>query len=1028
MDDWRNRILGALRRSKVLLICLSPAYFKSLPCKWEWEEYQARQHQKLIGSDSHATVYFVEVPGTDEQDNARRLEAIMGKNFTDLRPWFPAGAAAMREEAVRQRMAALGQSVWERIDRSRRALKVPGNIRGMTPYFVGRNRELAELHRLVGVGKIGLITAVHGLGGQGKTELAIAYARGYADSYSLGLWSLGAESQKELLPLIGKLGLDPRFGYTPTEAEKNDAELLGQAVLVELGRRAEAARTSEMSIAPAALLILDNVSEPELLAPAQVSRLPQADWLRIVVTTRRNPSEIDPSGKQLGTVFVDSLDPENALRLIVDHLPDGAFKTEQDKADAREIVRELGGLTLAVEQVAVFLGLNQGTSPGEYLAYLRAHGLPSTDDLVDSSAKGQIEHQSKLLRPILDSMLKPLADAGRTLLKFAALLPPERIPWPWLKELTARHHPELLEPRFPDAWTSLRRQVQGLRFLTGSIEDQSARMHRLISAHLQAKGDEAAGEELREYLAQRALDTFWQQSPPADWELDGLLEAIPHLLGARSDRQLAANATYLCDKVLSYRNLPTASALLSATHAVIQSFSASDAGNTGLQRELCASLERLGNVAVAQGKLSAAERHYTESLGIIRKLATSDAGNAEWQRDLSVSLNKLGDVALAQGKLSAAERQYAESLGIIRELAESDAGNAGLQRNLSVSLNNLGDVAVAQGKLVEAERHYAESLGICRKLAESDAGNAEWQRDLFVSLIKLGNAEVAQGELAAAERHYAESLGIIRKLAESDAGNTGWQRDLSVSLDRLGDVAVTQGNLAVAERHYAESLGNRRKLAESDTGNAGWQRDLSVSLERLGDVAVAQRKLAEAERQYAESLDIRRKLAESDAGNAGWQRALSVSLEKLGDVAVAQGELSAAERHYAESLGIRRKLAESDAGNAGWQRDLCVSLMKLGDVAVAQGKLSAAERHYAESLGIIRKLAESDAGNAVWQRDLWVLHWRIATLFEKQEQLAEARRHWQDAHEILQNIVARGLHVSPQDREFLEELRRKLGE
>jgi hypothetical protein len=38
MDDWRNRILGGLRRSKVLLICLSPDYFQSLPCKWEWDE------------------------------------------------------------------------------------------------------------------------------------------------------------------------------------------------------------------------------------------------------------------------------------------------------------------------------------------------------------------------------------------------------------------------------------------------------------------------------------------------------------------------------------------------------------------------------------------------------------------------------------------------------------------------------------------------------------------------------------------------------------------------------------------------------------------------------------------------------------------------------------------------------------------------------------------------------------------------------------------------------------------------------
>lgn len=31
MDDWRGRILGALRESKILLVCLSPNYHATLP-------------------------------------------------------------------------------------------------------------------------------------------------------------------------------------------------------------------------------------------------------------------------------------------------------------------------------------------------------------------------------------------------------------------------------------------------------------------------------------------------------------------------------------------------------------------------------------------------------------------------------------------------------------------------------------------------------------------------------------------------------------------------------------------------------------------------------------------------------------------------------------------------------------------------------------------------------------------------------------------------------------------------------------
>jgi hypothetical protein len=109
----------------MLLVCLSPNYFASAPCRWEWDEYIKRQVHQLMGSDSVATVYFVEVPGSDEQANARRLEEILRGNFTDLRPWFPEGAVALQQAGVQARMARLGESLWERLQRARRARQSP---------------------------------------------------------------------------------------------------------------------------------------------------------------------------------------------------------------------------------------------------------------------------------------------------------------------------------------------------------------------------------------------------------------------------------------------------------------------------------------------------------------------------------------------------------------------------------------------------------------------------------------------------------------------------------------------------------------------------------------------------------------------------------------------------------------------------------------------------------------------------------------------------------------------------------------
>lgn len=50
MDNWRNNVLDALRGSRFLLACVSPAYFESKPCRWEWQEYLHPPLSPVFGS------------------------------------------------------------------------------------------------------------------------------------------------------------------------------------------------------------------------------------------------------------------------------------------------------------------------------------------------------------------------------------------------------------------------------------------------------------------------------------------------------------------------------------------------------------------------------------------------------------------------------------------------------------------------------------------------------------------------------------------------------------------------------------------------------------------------------------------------------------------------------------------------------------------------------------------------------------------------------------------------------------------
>ena len=232
---------------------------------------------------------------------------------------------------------------------------------------------------------------------------------------------------------------------------------LGKAVLAELERRALAARKRDPDGPAAALLILDNVSEPALISPAQLAAVPRADWLRIIATTRLGPDRLRASQKDLAFVAVDHLEEDIALALIRDHQPNQHFASPAEEEAARQIVRELGGFTLAVEQIAVHLGLHPEITPSAFLATLRARGLPSADALgARPDVQAMMRHQTNQLAVILDATLSRLEPHDVTALRFASLLPPDTVPWPWLKALVASRHEGL--PDAPDPWTPMPRR------------------------------------------------------------------------------------------------------------------------------------------------------------------------------------------------------------------------------------------------------------------------------------------------------------------------------------------------------------------------------------------------------------------------------------------------------------------------------------------------------------------------------------------------------------------------------------------
>jgi predicted ATPase/DNA-binding SARP family transcriptional activator len=192
------------------------------------------------------------------------------------------------------------------------------NLPAPTTSFVGRERELGELsaalreHRLV---------TLTGIGGSGKTRLALEVARRQLDAWGDGIWLVDLTAFAE-----------------PALVEGAVAHALGAAELADV-------RTREL------LLVVDNCEHvADAAADVVAGLLPRCADVRVLATSRVPlgiPGELDYP--------VEPLDAELAVQLFVERARTLRRDVARDDADLElvgSICRELDGLPLSIELAA----------------------------------------------------------------------------------------------------------------------------------------------------------------------------------------------------------------------------------------------------------------------------------------------------------------------------------------------------------------------------------------------------------------------------------------------------------------------------------------------------------------------------------------------------------------------------------------------------------------------------------------------------------------------------------------------------
>ena len=119
-----------------------------------------------------------------------------------------------------------------------------------------------------------------------------------------------------------------------------------------------------------------------------------------------------------------------------------------ERAAGRRIVRRLGGFALAVELVAAWLTVHQAATYAELVDgwdwKTWSRQMAESDDV----ELRRHNHQRRL-SAVLGPVLAGLRPAERRAMEYAALLPPDQVPLPWLRTLVAAEFPETGSPAGP---------------------------------------------------------------------------------------------------------------------------------------------------------------------------------------------------------------------------------------------------------------------------------------------------------------------------------------------------------------------------------------------------------------------------------------------------------------------------------------------------------------------------------------------------------------------------------------------------
>ncbi|HEY3134687.1 MAG TPA: FxSxx-COOH system tetratricopeptide repeat protein, partial [Blastocatellia bacterium] len=595
---------------------------------------------------------YIDLVGEQE---AEAKEALLTGVKTERRkpsrpPSFPRSAAPERVVAERPRFPGTLPPIWN-IPHSR------------NPNFVGREDLLDRIRKTLTSERAAAVTAIHGLGGVGKTQLAAEYAHRRAADYEL-VWWIRSEEPATLASDYAALAeaLD-----LPQKHERE------QPVIV-------AAVREWLDHNAGWLLVFDNARHAQDLR----EYLPQNRAGHVLITSR------DPNWGGVAKPFeVEVLPREDSVKFLLERTG------QNDEAAASSLAEALGDLPVALEQAGAYIETNSKPL-AEYLSLFQRRNA-------ELLRRGQLADYPNTVATTWEISFREVeqeSPAAAGLLNLCAFLAPDDIPLSILRD-DAEDLPEVLSEVVRDEM-ALDEAIAGLRrYSLMERNEDSLSVHRLVQMVARDRLPDDERKKWAEVAVRVAGAAFpFDSDDVRTWAACPRL--LPHALTSAESGESLELAPEATGRLLIHVGLyfRGRAQYAQAKQTFERALRIGEATFGPDHPEVAIYVNNLGGVLKDFGDLAQARQCLERALRIQEAVFGPD------HPTVAIGVNNLGGVLQDLGDLAQARQCFERALRIDEAAFGPD------HPNVAIRVNNLGAVLKDLGDLEQARQCFERVLRI----------------------------------------------------------------------------------------------------------------------------------------------------------------------------------------------------------------------------------------------------------------------------------------------------------------------------